>query len=124
MAKRRCLSSAIVGSGAFAALPPRTQAVYIQLQFIADDDGVVDNERAALANVSGANMKDVQALIDARFLLRCGRVLVIKHWWVHNTRRPDRHHPTQWRLDLAGLYVRPDKVYTDHEGAGNHLYFG
>lgn len=118
---RRCISDDVLGSGAFCALPPRAQLLYIQMLFSADKDGVVSNERPAMA-LSGAGAKDLQALIDARFLLRAGRVLVFKHWWLHEKYRKDRYRPTTWQADLDTLFIREDGVYTDHPGEGYEAF--
>lgn len=117
MAGKRCFSKDVLGSGAFCALPPRAQLLYIQLNFEADSDGVVANARPAMAN-AGASDKDLKRLIEDRFILKAGRVLVVKHWWKHNTLRRDRYTPTAWQEDLKDIRLRPDKVYTDHPGEG------
>ena len=117
MARRRCFSKDVLGSGAFIALPPRAQLLYIQLNMEADDDGVVANVRPAMAN-AGAKSSDLRALLDARFVLKAGRVHVIKHWHLHNTIKRDRYKPTTWQADLDSLFIRDDGVYTDHPGEG------
>ena len=117
MAGRRCFSRDVLGSEAFCALPPRAQLLYIQLNMAADDDGVVANLRPAMAN-AGATSRELKALLDARFVLKAGRVHVIKHWRLHNTMRKDRYHQTTWLSDLDTLFIRDDGVYTDHPGEG------
>lgn len=117
MRKQRMVCADIVESGAFTALPPRAQALYVHMMMFADDDGVVDNQALPMLSCK-ANAKDLDALLNARFVLRAGRVLVIKHWWVHNQLKRDRHHWTRWVDDMEAIYVRPDRVYTDHEGGG------
>lgn len=121
MPKRFCLSSDVLGSSAFCALPPRAQLLYIQMNSIADQDGVVANVRPAMA-LAGASAKDLNTLIDARFILRAGRVDVIKHWWKHNTKRKDRYKPSAWQADLDTLFIREDGVYTDHPGEGYEAF--
>jgi hypothetical protein len=64
----------------------------------------------------GATDRDLKALMDARFVLRAGRVHVIKHWRIMNYIRRDRYQPSVWQSDLDGLFVRDDGVYTDHPG--------
>lgn len=116
MAKRRMFSTDIVESGAFTALPPAAQALYFHLGMTADDDGVVSNEKVAMLN-AGAKPRDMEALLSARFLLRAGRVLVVKHWRKNNYIQSDRYTPSPWQDDLEGLHVKPDGTYTDHESA-------
>ena len=114
MRKSRMIRAEVLESGAFCALPPRSQALYVHMQLYADDDGVVANERLPMLSC-GATAKDLETLITARFVLRAGRVLVIKHWWLHNNLARAKHTPTKWMSDLDGIYIREDRVYTDHE---------
>ena len=114
MRRQRMISADVMESGAFTALPPRAQALYMHLMLYADDDGVVDNMRQPMGSC-GAVEKDLRALIESRFVLVAGRVWVIKHWWTHNSLRRDRHARTKWTSDMKGIYIRPDRVYTDHE---------
>ena len=121
MAGKRCFTKDVLGSGDFVSLPPRAQLLYIQMNMDADDDGVVANVRPAMAN-SGAGQKELEALIAARFVLKAGRVHVIKHWHLHNTVRRDRYRPSTWQADLNTLFIREDGVYTDHPGEGYEAF--
>ena len=121
MATRFCLSKDVVGSGAFCALPPRARLLYVYLNMDADGDGVVANERPAMAN-AGASKKDLDALMDARFLLKAGRVLVIKHWWKNNVYKRDRYHQTAWLDDVNHLKLREDGVYTERDEPGYETF--
>ena len=113
MARKRCLTGEVIGSGAFTALPPRAQLLYIQMVMVADDDGVVSNPLVPMA-LSGGTQKDLETLKASRFILEAGRVLVVKHWWLHQNFRKDRYHQSPRYEDLNRLFIRPDKVYTDH----------
>ena len=115
MKTKRMISAEVVESGAFTALPPRVQCLYFHMQLYADDEGAVANVRLPMLSC-GATEKDLKALIDARFVLKAGRIHVVKHWRVMNYIRRDRYTPTMWRNDLDQLYVRDDGVYTDHPG--------
>lgn len=115
MRKRRMICAEVLESGAFTALPPRVQLLYVHLQLFADDDGVVDNPRFPMLSC-GATQKDLDALVKARFVLRAGRVWVIKHWWTLNTLKRAAHSLTKWTADMEGIYLRSDRVYSDHEG--------
>ena len=121
MRSKRPISADVVESGAFCALPPRTQALYMHLVLSADDDGVVSNERPAMM-ACGANKKDLERLVLSRFVLRAGRVLILKHWWTHNKIDRTKHTWTRWIDDLSGIYIRPDRVYTDHESPDNEPF--
>ena len=114
MRRQRMICAEVLESGAFTALPPRVQMLYVHMQLFSDDDGVVDNPKYPMLSC-GATQKDLDALVKARFVLRAGRVLVIKHWWTMNTLKRDRHARTKWAADLSGIYIRHDRVYTDHE---------
>lgn len=114
MRRQRMICAEVLESGAFTALPARVQMLYVHMQLFADDDGVVDNPKYPMLSC-GATKKDLDALVKARFVLRAGRVWVIKHWWTLNKLQRDRHARTKWTADMEGIYIRQDRVYTDHE---------
>ena len=126
MAKKRMFAADVVGSNAFANLPIRAQLLYFKLGTLpaVDDDGVIANVKLTMAAL-GAKNADLDALLDARFLMRCGkdgRLYIFKHWLINNYIRPDRYHPSIYADELTGLYVKPNGAYTDHDGPG-HLPF-
>ena len=74
MAKKRMFSPQVVASDAFLALPFTAQALYIQLNLEADDDGIIGQRIAirmhiwkaicsmATSEVSLVTMEDVESL--------------------------------------------------------------
>lgn len=115
MRKARMISSEVLETRGFCALAPRAQALYVHMQLYADDDGVVSNERLPMLSC-GANQRDLDTLVENRFVIRAGRVYVIKHWWLHNNLARSKHNTTKWLDDLDGLYIKEDRSYSDHEG--------
>lgn len=116
MRRQRAICAEVLESGAFCALPPRAQALYVHFQLYADDDGVVANEKLPMISC-GANSKDLATLVETRFLLRAGSVYIIKHWWLNNTLKRDRHKRTTWANEIKDvIFIRQDRVYSDHEG--------
>ena len=113
MAERRCLSSEIVDSDAFLDMPLSAQALYFHLNMNADDDGFVNNSKK-IVKIINAKQKDLDLLIDKRFLISFedDGVVVIKHWWVHNTKRADRHKETKYTELLNQLETKDNGVYT------------
>ena len=113
MAEKRCLSKEILSSDAFLDLPLASQALYVQLNLNADDDGLI-NSTKKIMQIIGAKPKDFNALINKRFVIyfQDDGVTVIKHWWVHNLKRKDRYKPTKYTEIMDQLTVKENGVYT------------
>lgn len=114
MAQKRMFSLSIVDSDAFISMPASTQNLYFHLCMRADDDGFVSGPRK-IQRMIGASDDDMQILLAKRFLLAFeSGVMVVKHWWIHNTIKNDRYHPTLYAEEKSMLYKKPDGAYTDH----------
>lgn len=113
MAGRRCLSNEIVGSDAFLEMSLSAQALYFHLNLNADDDGFINNSKRIMRIINAKN-KDLEQLIEKRFLIVFEEegVVVIKHWWVHNTKRSDRYKPTKYSELYEQLEIKENGVYT------------
>lgn len=113
MAEKRCISREILDSDAFMDLELSTVALYVYLNLNADDDGFVNNSKKIMKMI-GATEKDFKALIEKRFVIyfEDEGVSVIKHWWVHNTKRKDRFKPTKYTELLEQLAIKENGVYT------------
>ena len=102
----------IVDSDAFLEMPLSTQCLYFHLNMRADDDGFVGNSKKIMRMI-GANEDDLKILLAKRFLIYFeDSVVVIKHWWIHNTLSKDRYSETTYIDDKAQLYVKENKAYT------------
>lgn len=125
MAERRMFSLKVVGSDAFLFLPTSAQALYFQLCMRADDDGFL-NSGAQIVKSVGAKPKDLQLLIDKRFILSfVDGILLVKHWRMANSLKSDRLKPPQYPAIAASVYIKQNKSYTDHpvEGCKTLLEF-
>ena len=112
MATKRMLSMKIVDSDAFLEMPLSTQCLYFHLNMRADDDGFVGNSKKIMRMI-GANEDDLKILLAKRFLIPFeDSVVVIKHWWIHNTLAKDRYSETTYIDDKAQLFVKENKAYT------------
>lgn len=113
MAERRMFARSIIDSDAFLDLPPWAQLLYFHMGMRADDDGFLDKPRSIL-RLTGCKPRDLQALLDAGFLLEFDSgVMVIRHWRTHNYIRCDRYKPTAYTeekkslgIEKSGAYVR------------------
>lgn len=113
MAERRMFAGTIVESDAFMDMPFSAQALYVHLSMNADDDGFVNNPKQ-IRRMIGADDKDLQLLIEKRFILRFeSDVIVIKHWKINNYIRNDRYKPTVYQKELAQLEEKSNKAYTE-----------
>ena len=118
MAERRMMSQKITESDAFLDLPLTAQALYLHIVMRADDDGFLNNGKT-IARMIGASQEDLDALIDARFLIRFeDGVFCVKHWRINNQIRKDRHQVTAYREHAETLYIKENGAYTtDREQA-------
>ena len=112
MAERRMLSRKITNHDNFTSLPATSQALYMHLVMGADDDGFCDQINTAMFRAH-AKPKDLEALINSKYLLRFENgVVVIKHWRMANAGRSDRYTPTAYQEEFRRLTIKPNKAYT------------
>ena len=124
MAEKRMLSRAITEHDNFVALPPAAQALYMHLTLSADDDGFCSQISTAMYRAH-AKKKDLEALVDARYLIRFpSGVICIKHWRMANAGRADRYTPTVYQEEYQRLTIKGNKAYTmasDGSQTGNQM---
>ena len=112
MAQKRMFTMKIVDSDAFLDMPLSTQCLYFHLNMRADDDGFVGNAKRIMRLI-GATEDDLKILLAKRFLIIFeDNVVVIKHWWMHNTLSKDRYHETSYTDQKALLRIKDNNSYT------------
>lgn len=112
MAQKRMFTMKIVDSDAFLDMPLSSQCLYFHLNMRADDDGFVGNTKRIMRMI-GASEDDLKILLAKRFLILFeDNVVVIKHWWLHNTLVKDRYHETTYTDEKAQLFIKENKAYT------------
>ena len=124
MASRRMLHGQILSSDSFLSLPFSAQMLYIQICMAADDDGFY-NGPERMQRFIGAKKKDLTLLIENRFLLSFGNVVVVKHWRIANSLKSDRLKALTYPEIAKKIYIKPNRAYTDHpveEGENLFLY--
>ena len=103
----------VVGSDAFTEMPATTQLLYFHLGMNADDDGFINNPKKVARSI-GSSAKDLDLLIEKRFLIRFpSGVVVIKHWLMANSIRKDRYKPTEYQEEFAQLFIKTNNAYTE-----------
>jgi hypothetical protein len=122
MAERRMFSSKIVESDDFIEMPFSAQCLYFHLNMNADDDGFLNNSQKIRKSVE-ASQSDLDLLIEKRFVLSFGSVIVIKHWRMNNQIRKDRYKPTQYTELFQKIKIKDDGSYTENldENLGNQM---
>jgi len=125
MANKRMFSLQIVDTDAFLDMPAGSQLLYFHLVMRADDEGFVANPKKILRLV-GSQEDDFKILVAKRFILTFeSGVIVIKHWFIHNTIRMDRFHKTVYTEEKNGLETKGNKAYTElatsRQPSGRHL---
>jgi hypothetical protein len=113
MAERRMFAMTIIDSDAFLDMPLSAQALYFHLCMRADDDGFLNNPKK-IQRVIGASEKDLEQLVEKRFLISFTTgVVVIKHWRMHNYIKKDRYKPTVYTAEMQHLTIKENNAYTE-----------
>lgn len=107
----------IVGSDAFLSMPPTAQLLYFHLGMRADEDGFVNNVLPTI-RAAGLRKRDLEVLLERRFVLMMDDILVIKHFRMANSLRNDRLRVARYPAIADRLYICPNGAYTDHPVAG------
>lgn len=124
MAERRMYSKKITDSDAFIEMASSSQALYFHLNQGADDDGFNNQIQIAMLKAH-ASVDDLKVLMAKNFIMRFeSGVVVIKHWWMHNTLRKDRYTPTNFQEELKLLGIKDNKAYTLDKQNCEGLPFG
>jgi hypothetical protein len=112
MAEKRMYSKKITDSDDFIQMPASSQALYFHLNQGADDDGFNNQIQIAMLKAH-ASIDDLKVLMTKNFIMRFeSGVVVVKHWWIHNTLRKDRYTPTNFQEELKLLGIKENKSYT------------
>lgn len=84
---KTCISFAVCTSDEFISLSHEAQALYYQLNLVADGSGALSGVRAAIRGI-GASEEALEELLELGFLLRLDdgvdRCYLIRDWWCHN----------------------------------------
>lgn len=108
--KKRMFSDDITSNDIFIDMPATTQLLYFQIGMETDDEGFCDKVKTCMFR-SNAKPKDLKLLIDNKYLIDFGKVVLVKHHFMNNTKRSDRLKETKWQeyrnqveLDSDGIY--------------------
>jgi hypothetical protein len=111
----------IIDSDAFLDMPLSAQALYFHLCMRADDDGFLNNPKK-IQRVIGASEKDLEQLVERRFLIAFpSGVVVIKHWRMHNSIRKDRYKETVYTEEKSRLKFKDNGSYTEGGQVGDDM---
>ena len=110
VAKRRCISVDVYENNDFIELSDSAKVLYTAFILHTDDDGFVINHRTVM-RLMGATEDALNELLDVGFVIDVGRVLVIKHWFIHNRIQPSRKVDTIYQDELDRLFVNEWNEY-------------
>lgn len=112
MATRRMINLSIIDSDTFLEMAVSSQSLYFHSIARADDDGILDSPKKVM-RICGANDDDLKLLIVKGFVIpfNADKIIVITHWHLHNTIRPDRKIPTVHQ-DILQQLCENKGVYT------------
>ncbi len=122
MAERRMFSAKITESDTFYSLPASAQALYLHLNMLADDDGFVNNVMGAANQIPGGKAA-LKRLIECRFLLQFGSIIVIKHWRMANSLKNDRVKKLTYPDVAKRIWMKSNRSYTDRPAEGAKTLF-
>ena len=109
---KRMISMDIMNSDAFLDIPLTAQMLYTHLVIRADDDGFIGNA-IRICRYVGCTQRDLQILIDNRFILLINNVVIVKHWKMHNNVPKDRYVPTVYQEEYKALRIKDNGSYTE-----------
>ena len=96
MAERRMFAKTIITSDDFLDMSLSARCLYFSLVLFADDDGFVNNPKSIVRQI-GALQDDLDVLIRKQYIIPFAiGVIVIRHWFVHNTIRKDTYKETRY----------------------------
>ena len=122
MAEKRMFSRTLISSDAFLDLPLTAQGLFFHLCMRADDDGFVDSPKKIMREVQ-AKQKDLDALKKKRYILVFDSgVVLIKHWFIHNTIAKDRYTPTIYTDERSKVMLKCGKPYAECKPSDNKSY--
>lgn len=127
MAGRRMFAKSVVESDAFLDMPASAQALYFHLVMEARNMGVV-NAPKAVARSCGADILDIEAIMNAGFISRVGNEgsIEIVHWYENNgagetAKKRNSHKYRMWRksvIDRDGICA---KCGSNHNLEAHHI---
>ena len=123
MAEKRMFSKKIIDTDWFMDMPASTQNLYFHLSMRADDDGFVDAPNRIVRECQ-ATPKDLEILERKRYILTFenSNVVLIKHWFLHNSIAKDRYTPTLYTDERSRVTLKCGKMYPNCSKSDNKNY--
>ena len=110
MANKRMFNKQVISTDDFLDMPLSSQALYFHLSINADDDGFVAPK--SIMRMVQAATDDLKILITKKFVIPFDdKVIVITHWFLHNTLKNDRYTPTEFQQFKQYLALSESKMY-------------
>lgn len=112
MADKRMFSRKLISSDVFLDMPLTAQGLFFHLCMRADDDGFVDAPNRIVRECQ-ATPKDLEILERKRYILTFenSNVVLIKHWFLHNSIAKDRYTPTLYTDERSRVTLKCGKMY-------------
>ena len=103
MAQKRMFSLQVTDTDKFLDMSASAQALYFHLGMHGDDDGFVSSPRK-IARAAGCNDDDLRLLAAKGYIIPFeSGVVVVTDWFVNNTLKNDRYHPTIYTAEKSML---------------------
>ena len=112
MGNHRMFTNDITDSDLFTEMSLSAQALYFHLGLHADDEGFVSSPKR-IARATGCNEDDLKLLIAKGFIIGFeSGIIVITHWYLHNSIRKDRKRDTFFKNEKALLSLN-NNIYSE-----------
>ena len=123
MADKRMFSRKLISSDVFLDMPLTAQGLFFHLCMRADDDGFVDAPNRIVRECQ-ATPKDLEILERKRYILTFenSNVVLIKHWFLHNSIAKDRYTPTLYTDERSRVTLKCGKMYPNCSKSDNKNY--
>lgn len=110
MARKRMITSDVIGTDKFFSLSLDARGLYMHLNSVADDDGFIASPQSTTIMVGGTK-ELLRELIDAGYIMEMDSgICLVTHWFMHNTLKSNRYNPTIYYADRSQVHLC-DKVY-------------
>lgn len=114
MGNHRMFTNTITDSDLFLEMSLSAQALYFHLGLHADDEGFVSSPKC-IVRATGCNEDDLKLLIAKGFVICFNSgIIVITHWYLHNSIRKDRKKDTFFKTEKALLTLN-NGVYSEFD---------
>ncbi len=118
MSKKRMFCDDVTHDDSFIDMSVQAQLLYYHIGMDTDDEGFCDKVSTCMFRAK-ATKKHLKELIDNKYLIDFGKVVLVKHHFLNNTKRSDRIKETKWKDYRNQVELDDDGIYHIRETDGS-----